>query len=1515
MIFFFKNRKKLISLISAAAITLSLVASAVNAGRVYAMDVEPAADDWTLSAPVSTSASSSSWEVSGNQLTASVSRVTGSGQAQAVLSDVESLNWTNYAFSADVTVDKSAADTYATVGVRAYAQSNTLANQQNACYEFRSVRLNNGKFSAELYKMYLNKQNSRVPKKLMSMTWEPADSSQVGATSVTYSAKIEAADSMIRCFLDDVCVLEYSTAGEEAAGYNSAYTQGSIGFFICTTGADKAAYTVKLENIQVKPVELAPPEPGEDGPDETPSREPALRSDEDLLVVRIDDFSKDSGTWESKGLDAGNGIWSIENGVLTQSLDSSSLTTVALSSEEEYSFGAVAADVMITSKTTGNIYAGVVGGFRGNKNYYHLRLADKQGTYLLQLFVIREGVAKNLAEAIVPSGLQRNVWYSVEMCMLDGVITGYLDGTKLLEYSLKADENIGTIGSAGVRVSQGSAKFDNFGIKIPRGEPAVEDSFSSETLEGSAWTNENGDVNDNGVWSAANGILTQSNDAANVNTILLHDDQKQIHFGGVSADIRFISENTGNLYAGPVMAYNGAQNYYHLRLGDMKDLDPANRAADKLQLFVMTGGTASKLAETDLPNYVERDKWYNIELFHYNGTLFGYVDGILLLTYTPDAGLLYEDGMAGIRVSQGACQIDNVKVFGAAASSGGSNENITVVDTPMVFTDNFQNEISGTSPEYWLEANTTDFWKVSEKNGQLCYGCEAANVCSVTWLHVFETNVDCSAKLMVPHTAEAQARVGLVVRMSGEKARVRVGYDFSAAKWFIQDCKGADFNDQMIWASETAPFEKGAWNTVRVRAVGKTVEILCNDQSVLKTSQIGQVTTGRVGLFTENCSLYADDFSVSLLSGQGRVEKAALANYILPRDKYTEGASLFWLNDQIALINIDTDLFVSEDQGQTFRVATAEERAQYAFFRQSGRTQYIRLHSGNILKIDNFVGGNAYLSEDNGMTESTVGRLWPEGSLETRWEYYGGMNDMLKEVKLANGNYRVFYCADARATGKADGSGGIIYHWEEIYYSDDEGRTWQKCETDTRPISALDNVCESKIIACADGDLRMYCSWNDSDCVRYYESHDDGLTWEGEYAIPEMQCSRSSFAIMEDPYHPGTTYMVFSYAKPNAWGAVTPRTRLVLARSTDGKNWEFVMDCWRWDDVPDDRIGDVNQIVDPSITITEDYIFVLSGWSEEIEGQQPHNKQRQHILKLNKADLVPYEQWPGTPDAKAIVHVEVTAPTKTKYHLGEAMDLAGGKLQIFYYDGTSEEISIDSKGVEIQEVDLKLNYTTVFAAPDMSVEGEKIIRVTYLNFADTFCITVSAQEDRPIPPAPAEVKRPAEVKLPAEVHVFFIDTEETDWFFDSVIYVARRGIMKGTGNNLFSPEQPFTRAMLMTMLARLDGVNTEGGATWYEKGLRCAAENGISDGTVPESPVTREQFVTMLCRYAGAVADGNVESFSDYENISDWALAAVKWAVSNGIMLGYDGRLNPQGNVTRAETAVMMMRFCERINK
>lgn len=1296
--------------------------------------------DWEFSKTVSDEKKASSWSIAEEQLMATVTRVTGAGQAVAALKTEEAVDWSNYSFRADVTVDRISANKYATVAMRAYAQANTAADQEDECYEFRSTLLASGKYTIELYKAYKNEQGSRVAQKVANTTYTPMDLSKAGADSVTYNAKIQVLDGNITLYINGESALVYSTVSEEASGWKTPYSAGTIGFFIMTNGSTAATYTVKLDNIVVAEA-VAEEEPeNPDTPTEPEGRACNVAGDENFRVVLVDDFSSDRGTWEWEGLDSGNGDWEIANGVLSQKTDNSSLTTVILSDENSYEFGAVVTDIMFTSQSTGNVYGGMVAGYNGNKNYYHLRLADKSGTYLLQLYKIVEGKAVALTAVDLTFSIERNKWYQLELQLLDGKLLGLVDGSQLLTYDISEEETIFDFGSAGVRSSQGSASFDNFGVKIPREATVVEDGFGYTSLDGKAWSNENADANDQGIWTVGNEVLVQSNDATNVNTIMLYDDSVNIKFGGVSADVKFTSANTGNLYAGPVAAYNGAQNYYHLRIGDMKDTDAANPSVDKLQLFQMTAGKAAKLAEADLAFKLERDKWYNVELYNYNGTLMGYVDDVLYLTYKPDEGIVYTEGLAGVRVSQGTAQIDNFKAYGAAASGGSVESNTTVVDNPLVFSDDFQDEISGTSPDYWLENNTMDNWKVSGNGEELYYGCDRTDVTATSWLHVFETNVDYSAKLKVPASVAADARVGLVVRMTAQDAYVKVGYDFAQSKWYIKDRKGADFEEHTIWAAQTSEFSKDTWNIIRVYAVGKTVQIYCNDVLVVESNDIDQVTTGRAGVFTEKTAVWLDDVSLSLLSGQGRVEKAALANYILPRDMYTEGASLFWLSDDVALINIDSDLFVSEDQGQTFRAATTEELETYAFFRQSARTQYIRLHTGNILKVDNFTGGKAYLSTDNGATYSQVGAMWQEAELESNWQYYGGMNDMLKEVRLADGSYRVFYCADARATGNADGSGSVIYHWEEVYYSDDEGRTWQKSEFDTRVISGLNHVCESRIVACSDGDLRMYCTWNDSDCIRYYESHDNGATWEGEYAIPEMSCARSSHALMEDSYNPGTTYMAFVHDEPATWDATTPRSRLVLMRTTNGKNWEFLMDCLRWEDVPDDRVGNINQVVDPSITVTEDYIFVLTGWSEESDNTS-HQKQRQHILKLKKADLTAYEAWPGTADAKDIVTIEVTAPDKVLYQKGESLDLTGGSITVHYYDGTTEPVALTADGVEITEPDEAINYTVEFAAPDMNECGTKLLRVTYKNFADNFRIQVSEEGAAPTPPptvAPTE---------------------------------------------------------------------------------------------------------------------------------------------------------------------------------
>lgn len=159
----------------------------------------------------------------------------------------------------------------------------------------------------------------------------------------------------------------------------------------------------------------------------------------------------------------------------------------------------------------------------------------------------------------------------------------------------------------------------------------------------------------------------------------------------------------------------------------------------------------------------------------------------------------------------------------------------------------------------------------------------------------------------------------------------------------------------------------------------------------------------------------------------------------------------------------------------------------------------------------------------------------------------------------------------------------------------------------------------------------------------------------------------------------------------------------------------------------------------------------------------------------------------------------------------------------------------------------------------------------------------------------------------------FLDVDETHWANEYITFVSAREMFNGTGEGCFSPEQSMTRAMLMTVLARYDGVDTEGGSTWYEKGMQWAMEQKISDGSNPEAPITREQLATMLYRYAGSPeTKGSLDGFTDKGAVSDYAQTAMKWCVENGIILGKDvNYLAPADTATRAEVSTMLMRFCK----
>ena len=226
---------------------------------------------------------------------------------------------------------------------------------------------------------------------------------------------------------------------------------------------------------------------------------------------------------------------------------------------------------------------------------------------------------------------------------------------------------------------------------------------------------------------------------------------------------------------------------------------------------------------------------------------------------------------------------------------------------------------------------------------------------------------------------------------------------------------------------------------------------------------------------------------------------------------------------------------------------------------------------------------------------------------------------------------------------------------------------------------------------------------------------------------------------------------------------------------------------------------------------------------------------------------------------------------------------------------------------------------TITVKPD---EGYEIDKVTVTDSKGN-SITVTDKGDGKfsfvMPDSKVDVKATfvkSEVKPDQPSKTAFVDVPENSWYADAADFVAQRGLMSGVGENLFGGGQNTTRAMLMTILARMDGQDVTGGATWYEKAMNWAKQTGVSDGTMPEVNITREQLATMLYSYAklkgidttqGGMA---VREFSDYDSISDWAGQSMTWAVNAGILSGRgNNTLAPTAGATRAEMAVMLQQF------
>ena len=179
----------------------------------------------------------------------------------------------------------------------------------------------------------------------------------------------------------------------------------------------------------------------------------------------------------------------------------------------------------------------------------------------------------------------------------------------------------------------------------------------------------------------------------------------------------------------------------------------------------------------------------------------------------------------------------------------------------------------------------------------------------------------------------------------------------------------------------------------------------------------------------------------------------------------------------------------------------------------------------------------------------------------------------------------------------------------------------------------------------------------------------------------------------------------------------------------------------------------------------------------------------------------------------------------------------------------------------------------------------------------------------------------------------FDDLDVTRWYHLDVDYVLENGLMKGTDTRTFAPNDKLTRAMLVTVLYRMENEpstnrsipfsDVDMGA-YYANAVSWAKQNGIVNGVsdtefAPNDSITREQMAAVLYRYAqykeqdtSIGEDTNILSYTDAMEISEYAISAIQWMTGAGLMKGEtEASINPKNNSTRAQVATILMRYLE----
>lgn len=352
-----------------------------------------------------------------------------------------------------------------------------------------------------------------------------------------------------------------------------------------------------------------------------------------------------------------------------------------------------------------------------------------------------------------------------------------------------------------------------------------------------------------------------------------------------------------------------------------------------------------------------------------------------------------------------------------------------------------------------------------------------------------------------------------------------------------------------------------------------------------------------------------------------------------------------------------------------------------------------------------------------------------------------------------------------------------------------------------------------------------------------------------------------------------------------------------------------------------------DKVVDLSATsTTTNYTVTIkyNNGDKDLTLTVPKNKKLTLPAAPSRADytfdgwIINGEKYAAGQEVKITADTEISADWQPPYT---------GKYsyEIFTKVGENGTISVDRYATEGDDVTITVSPDEAYLLDELTVTANgKEVEVkdngdgTYtfkMPSADAK-IVVTFAEDPDWEPEPEEPAMP------------FTDVNENDWFYDVVLYAYDNGLMTGVSATEFAPNQTTTRGMIVSMLARLEGVTSAESAgftdvaesDWYATAVNWAASvgvvNGYEDDTFrPNAPITREQMAAILYNYADykgydVSARADLSDYADAASISSWAEDVLAWANAEGLINGMTATtIDPQGATTRAQTAAMFERF------